>query len=71
MIASDGKLLYVADGTVWDPATGKQIAAYSPSLFFAAGIIPATAQARTYFLDEFGPNGVAVESYSQITGKLT
>jgi Abnormal spindle-like microcephaly-assoc'd, ASPM-SPD-2-Hydin/Beta-propeller repeat len=71
LIVSDGKLLYVADGTVWDPATGKQIAAYSPPLFFAAGIIPVPARTRTYFLDNYGPNGLAVESYSQVTGKLT
>lgn len=71
LVASDGQLLYAANGTVWDPATGTQVATYTPSLFFAAGVIPATAKQRTYFLDEFGTDGVTVESYSQVTGTLT
>lgn len=69
LIASDGKLIYVADGTVWDPVTGKKVAAYSPALFFAAGIIPMTSRARTYFLNQSG-SPLTVDSYDQNTGTL-
>ncbi len=67
VIASDGKLLYVADGTVWDPVIQKQVGAINPPLFFAVGIVPDTTLGRTFYLDPYSSNGVAVESYSQGT----
>jgi len=65
LIASDGTLIYVADGTVWDPTTKKQVGAINPPLFFAAGIVPDTAHKRVFFLDQFATKGVSVESYDQ------
>ena len=66
-IASDGKLLYVADGSVWDPETQKEIDAIQPPLFYPVCLIPDANLARTFFLDEFSSNGVSVKSYSQTT----
>jgi hypothetical protein len=66
-IASDGTLLYVADGSVWNPATQTEVGSIQPALFDAVSLIPDVAIGRTYFLDDFASNGVAVESYNQAT----
>lgn len=67
VIASDGKLLYVADGTVWDVATKSQVGAINPPLFFAQSIIPDATLGLTFYLNPYSANGVTVEGYSQST----
>jgi len=66
-IASDGTLLYIADGSVWNPTTQAEVGSIQPPLFDPVSLIPDTAIGRTYFLDEFASNGVTVESYNQAT----
>jgi hypothetical protein len=72
-VASDGKFLYLADGTVWNPSTRSTVGTYNPSLFFATSIIPDKSLGRTFFLDQFGSaSGQAgIDSYDQTTFALT
>jgi hypothetical protein len=66
-IASDGTLLYVADGSVWNPTTQSEVGSIQPPLFDPVSLIPDAVIGRTYFLDEFASNGVTVESYNHAT----
>ena len=53
-LASNGTLIYTDTGLVWNPATGKQVAAYpvgqSP---FMESVVPDAATGKTYFLNTF------------------
>lgn len=55
IVRSDGTLLYTNSGQVWDPATQKLLGTYLESsgsqLFYAASVVPDTANGHTYFLD--------------------
>jgi hypothetical protein len=55
MVRSDGTLLYTNSGQVWDPSTQKLLGTYLEAngnqLFYAAGVIPDTANGHTFFLD--------------------
>jgi hypothetical protein len=70
LIASDGKLIYVADGTVWDPVAKKQVGAYTPAPFFAQGIVLDAARNSTYFLNGLSGSGITLQSYDQATFQL-
>jgi hypothetical protein len=58
IVRSDGTLLYTNSGEVWDPSTQKLLGTYLESngsqLFYAAGVVPETANGHTYFLDGDG-----------------
>ena len=53
-LASNGALIYTDSGLVWNPTTGKQVAAYpvgqAPLL---DSVIPDAATGKTYFLNQF------------------
>jgi hypothetical protein len=53
-LASDGTLIYTDSGLVWNPATGKQVAAYAVGQApFLDSVIPDAATGKTYFLNTF------------------
>jgi len=58
LLASDGNLLYTNSGEVWNPTTQKLLGTYleasGDQLFYAASVVPDTANGHTYFLDEYG-----------------
>jgi hypothetical protein len=55
ILRSDGTLLYTNSGEVWNPSTQKLLGTYLESsgsqLFYAASVVPDTANGHTYFLD--------------------
>ena len=53
-LASDGTLIYTDSGLVWNPATGKQVAAYAvgPAPLLDS-VIPDPATGKTYFMNTF------------------
>ena len=77
LVASDGTLLYTNTGQVWNPATSALVGTYSASsglLFYEPGVLPDTANSRTYILDDFagydGTSGYTdVLSFDQTTFK--
>ena len=53
-LASDGTLIYTDTGLVWNPATGKQGAAYAVGQTpFFDSVIPDAPTGKTYFLNTF------------------
>jgi hypothetical protein len=65
-LASDGTLIYSDFGLVWNPATGKQVAAYAIGIDpFMNSVIPDAGTGKTYFLNAFPPlNVVAFDQAS-------
>jgi DNA-binding beta-propeller fold protein YncE len=67
LLVSDGNLLYLSDGTVWNPATQTQVGAYTPPLFYASGIFPYAPLKETYFFNQYASPTTAVQTYDQTT----
>jgi Bacterial Ig-like domain (group 3) len=67
MVRSDGSLLYTNSGQVWDPSSQKLLGTYlAPSgsqFFYAAGVLPYSADQHTYFLD----TGTQYASYQAVS----
>ena len=72
-VRSDGTLLYTNSGQVWDPTSQKLLGTYVESNgsqpFYAASVLPAKAEGRTYFLDAGGGSngfqGLSIDIYNQ------